>query len=65
MKKVTKAGRYGTLTLYSITYSHDPLDRGFGTAKVRLWAYDREHAIERFYDDDDGWRPISVTEVRE
>jgi len=64
VKKVTKAGKHGTLTLYSITYSDEPYDPGFGTAKVRVWAYDREHAVERFYEGEEGWRAVGVTEVR-
>lgn len=68
MAPVTKAGRHGTLTLYAVAYQEElPRDaaRGLATQTWRVWAYDVEHALERWYDseDSDGWEPLSVTRV--
>lgn len=60
-----KPGAHGTLYLYAVPYQ-DGSDRdSCGTS--RLWAYDAEHAAERFYDTDDtGWRVNgAITRVRE
>jgi hypothetical protein len=64
MASVTKPGKHGTLYLFRVTYE-DAGDPGFGRDAVRLWAYDAEHAIDRFhdYDDDPDWRIVSVTKA--
>lgn len=58
----TKPGLYGTLYLFKITYTDDsPEPNGFGEATCKLWAYDYEHARERFVDsDDEGWRILNI-----
>lgn len=62
---VTKPGRHGTLYLYKIVY-RDRGDPTFGQDTIRLWAYDKEHAEERFYDDpDETWTIVSIKRVRE
>ena len=63
---VTKPGRHGTLYRFKIIYrsDHDP---GFGQDEWFTWAYDVEHAEDKFYEsDDDGWwRIVSTSKVRE
>jgi hypothetical protein len=61
----TKPGKHGTLYLYQIEYKDDsPESPQFST---RLWAYNLEHAEERFYEglDSEGWRIISIARVPE
>lgn len=51
MKYETKPGKHGTVYRYEIDYrSPDP---GSPTFTTRMWAYDFEHALERFQDQDD------------
>ena len=54
----TKQGKHGILYLYRVKYQDDWDSDNRGIANY--WAYDSEHAIDRFYDvdDDSGWRPI-------
>lgn len=47
--ETTKPGKYGTLHLYRITY-HDSIDPCFGSDASRVWAYNEEHAREKFLD---------------
>jgi hypothetical protein len=62
---VTKPGRHGTLYLYEVVY-RDRINSAFGNDTIRLWAYDREHLEERFYDDpDESWEIISVKRVQD
>lgn len=63
-RKVTKPGKYGTLTLYRITYEEAAHDPGSERDTVRLWGYDIEHALDRFYEGDEGYHVVSVAEVR-
>ncbi len=66
MIETTKPGKYGTLHLFSVEYV-DNCD-AFNTGAQRIWAYNWEHAEEKFYDsceDDDGWRATAVKKVRE
>lgn len=62
---VSKPGRDGTLYLFRVEYTdqHDP---AFGKDVIRLWAYDTNHAEERFVEseDADGWKVLSVERVR-
>jgi len=61
---VSKPGRHGTLYLFRIRYTdaHDP---AFGEDAIRLWAYDADHAEQRFVEaDDEGWKVLSVERVR-
>lgn len=52
-KPVTKKGEYGTLYLYEIEFDEggdpDPGEPPWMN-KTKLYGYDRDHAIERFYD---------------
>lgn len=67
VKYMTKPGRHGTLTRFAITYT-DPRDAGFGQDVWRTWAYDRAHAIDNFYDSEDGdegWKILDVERVRD
>lgn len=63
---VKKAGKHGTLYLFRIGYrdNDDPASPDF---VERTWAYDAEHATDKFYDapDADGWRITSVDKVRQ
>jgi hypothetical protein len=62
---ITKPGKHGTLYLFHITYRDvgEVTDFPFPCS---LWAYDQEHAEERFYDsDDEGWRITKITRARE
>ena len=54
----TKPGKYGTLYLYQIAYC-DVSDSTIAFS-TRIWAYDSEHAIDKFYSGEEGWR---VTEL--
>lgn len=64
-KPATKQGKYGTLYLFEISY-RDRFDP-FNTGTSRYWAYDSEHAVEKFYDseDSDGWEATSFKRVPE
>ena len=62
MKTQTKPGKYGTLYRFELTY-RDSCDE-FNTGIQSVWAYDVEHAIEKFYDAPDadcGWELVSVS----
>ena len=70
MKPITKPGKHGTLYLYEIAYTDRPeRDDGqpYYNDTQRVWAYDLDHAVEKFYDaeDSDGWRATSITRVPE
>lgn len=68
MSPRTKPGKYGTLYLYEIEYTDDTDPSGFGTDHVRYWAYDPEHAIDKWYnsaDGDCGWRLLTIACVPE
>ena len=57
--ETTKKGAHGTLHLYVIRY-YDTSERG-NEWTTRKWAYNEEHAREKFYDgDSDGWEIESV-----
>ncbi len=61
---VTKRGQHGTLYLYKIEYKgkDDPASPVFD---MRIWAYNLEHAEDKFYGgaDSEGWTIISLTRV--
>lgn len=61
---VTKPGKHGTLFLYSVTYT-DKSDDCIGELKARYWAYNIEHALDRFYEVDEGWTALRVARVLE
>ena len=63
-KWITKAGRHGTLYRYAVTYT-DKDDEGFGRHLWHTWAYDEEHALDRFYEDgDEGWKHLAIHRMR-
>ena len=55
----TKAGTFGTLYLFAVRY-RDCVDRCCPTFTWRAWAYDAEHALDKFHSgpDADGWEPV-------
>lgn len=55
----SKPGQHGTLYRYRITYRDD--DPGSPTFSWHTWAYDEDHALERWYDSDDdtGWKIVA------
>jgi hypothetical protein len=58
----TKQGADGTLHRYVITYDDGP-NSGFGPEDWRCWAYDRDHALMKWYDTPDadtGWRILAI-----
>ena len=59
----TKVGKYGTLYRYRIGF-RDP-DPTCEVFYVRYWAYDRDHAIERFYEgpEGDAWSEAEIVSV--
>lgn len=61
-----KPGKHGTLYLFEIKY-RDEGDPASPTFEQKEWAYDPEHAEDKFWDapDSDGWRILSITKVRE
>lgn len=52
------------MTLYAVEYD-DPSDPGFGLDVCRLRAVSKEHALERFYEDDEGFRAKRIALVRD
>ena len=56
---VTKAGQHGTLYRYVITYT-DKSDPGFGQMTWHAWAYNLEHAEEKFFERDEGFSIIDI-----
>jgi hypothetical protein len=48
-KYKTKPGAHGTLYLYAIEYD-SPTNLGAPRETTKLWAYNSEHAMERFAD---------------
>lgn len=62
---ISKPGKHGTLYLFRITY-RDAGDRYAFPIPCHLWAYDIEHAEDRFNDsDDDGWVIMDIAHARE
>lgn len=56
----SKPGKHGMLWRYRITYRDD--SPGSPTFPWATWAYNEDHALERFYDSDDGdtgWKVVS------
>ena len=49
---VTKPGKHGTLYRYVLEYT-DPSDPGWGRQEWKTWAYNLEHAEDRFYEGED------------
>src|SRR5690348_16205027 len=63
MDPVTKPGQHGELYLHEIEYrDEDPAAPVFRT---RVWAYNFEHALEKFWlgEDSDGWVVLRIARV--
>lgn len=65
-RPVTKPGQHGTLYLHEIVYAGEE-DPKTELGHVRLWGYDREHAIDKFYEGepDAGWQALRIARVLE
>ena len=64
-KPVTKPGEHGTLYRYVVTYT-DRSDPGCPEMTWHCWAYNLEHAEDKFYSsDDDGWSIINLRRLLE
>ncbi len=64
--EVTKQGKFGTLHLFEITYNQESFGEApmFSDMTARLWGYDEEHALEKFYGcDDEGWKALRIKRV--
>ena len=63
---VKKPGKHGTLYLFNVRY-RDKYDFASPDFDWKTWAYNEEHAEQRFYesDNDDDWKILSVTKMRE
>lgn len=65
---LTKEGRHGTLYRYEIEYSDEVNGNDLMFRSTwRCWAYDSEHAIDKFCEaeDGEGWRLISWRRLTE
>jgi len=60
---LTKKGKHGTLHKYRITYI-DADDPGAAQMTWNTWAYNQEDAEQRFHDDGEGWKVISVKRLK-
>lgn len=65
MSFVSKPGKHGTLHLFLLRY-RDKDDPASPTFEWKTWAYDSEHALDRFHDfDDEGWKVVSWERVQD
>jgi hypothetical protein len=57
---VSKPGKHGTLYLHLLRYT-DASDPSSPVFETRIWAYNSDHAIDKFFDseDSDGWTVLS------
>ncbi len=60
----TKHGQHGTLYRYVITYT-DRSDEGFGEHTWSTWAYNLEHAEEKFSANDEGFSIVNLRRLHE
>lgn len=58
----SKPGEHGTLYRYTIEYTDD--DPAFGREFWSTWAYNLEHALEKFTDSDEGFTPVRAARQR-
>lgn len=59
----TKQGKHGQLYHYRFIYT-DKDDTGFGEHEWSTWAYNQEHAIEKFYSDgDESWKALRIARL--
>ena len=62
-RPITKPGKHGTLYRYAIRYT-DESDPGCPEMVWCTWAYDRNHAVDRFYEDGaEGWQMLGEPET--
>ena len=62
MEYLTKSGAHGTLYRYELEYRG--ADPGCPVFTQRVWAYNKESAVERFYEDaDTGWVLLRLARV--
>jgi hypothetical protein len=56
----TKPGKHGTLKLYRVTYDDGP--GGMPATSYTTWAYDYDHALDKWYDgnEDEGFHLVSI-----
>lgn len=47
---ITKPGKHGTLYLYAVDYNDVPGPEGTHIGRWRTWAYDAEHAWDKWHD---------------
>lgn len=64
-KALQKPGKEGPLFFYRITYTGREHDPGMTPMTWSTWAYNLEHAEDKFYDTDDGegWEILSIARV--
>jgi hypothetical protein len=64
-KALQKPGKEGPLFFYRITYTGREHDPGMTPMTWSTWAYNLEHAEDKFYDTDDGegWTILSIARV--
>ena len=62
---ITKQGEHGTLYLHRIVYRNAGQD-DHERFTTRLYGYDKEHAIDRFYETatDEGFTPVSISRAQ-
>lgn len=58
--EASKPGKYGTLHRYVVSYACETGDPGMGRFEWACWAYDEEHARNKFFESDEGWRVTGV-----
>jgi hypothetical protein len=63
---VTKPGTYGTLYRYIVTYT-DRGDVACPEFTQGVWAYNLEHAEDKFFDgeDSEGWKILSIRRLHD
>lgn len=69
MKYQTKQGKHGTLYRFRVHYTSQPeIDDGqpYFESAIMSWAYDEEHAREKFEEseDGDGWRITKISKMK-
>lgn len=63
-KPVTRQGAHGALYRYAVRYT-DKRDPAFGEDVWHCWAYNLEHAEDKFFETDEGWHILSLARVGE
>jgi hypothetical protein len=59
-----KQGAHGTLYRYAIEYTGEN-DPGCPTFTTSRWAYDAEHALDKFSGLDEGWKVLRIARMSE